>query len=56
MSGYCYNYNQFLLEITIPDIFLDTIILLLPMKPVMQLQISRSRKVLLSAIFLVGGL
>ena len=54
--GQCYNINQFALSISAVDVFLDALILVLPIKPILDLQMSKSRKALLCAIFLVGGL
>ena len=56
VPGHCYNSDQFLLGVSIVDFFLDTTVLILPIKPVMDLQMPKSRKMLLCAIFLVGGL
>ena len=56
LPGHCYNLNQFAVSISSVDVFLDAIILLLPIKPILDLQMSKSRKALLCAIFLVGGL
>lgn len=56
IEGYCMNFNTFLLTMGIFDLLLDAIILVLPIRPVVNLQMSMTRKALVCAIFLVGGL
>ena len=54
--GYCYNFDKFALGIAIMDILLDASILAIPIKPVLNLQMAKSRKIQVCVIFLVGGL
>ncbi|PYH49451.1 uncharacterized protein BP01DRAFT_379019 [Aspergillus saccharolyticus JOP 1030-1] len=54
LPGGCINLAQFYYGLQIPNILTDAIILVLPMKAVWELQISRSQKVMLSGIFLIG--
>lgn len=55
-TGTCYNSNLFLLTMGTMDIVLDTITLTLPIRPVVGLKMTKSRKVSICGIFLVGGL
>ena len=50
------NFPSYLLGLAIPNVVMDFAILVLPLSIVWQLQISRRRKMALSAIFLVGTL
>ena len=53
---YCFNYNIFWMAAGICEVFLDVIILTLPIRAVHRLQLSRKRKATISLIFLLGGL
>jgi len=50
------NFTAYLVGLAVPNVVMDFAILVLPLSIVWQLQISRKRKVALSAIFLVGTL
>ncbi|KAJ5232633.1 hypothetical protein N7468_005589 [Penicillium chermesinum] len=56
IQGYCIDSATFYYGMQIPNILSDLIILLMPVKVVIQLPVARSQKFLLSAVFLVGGL
>ncbi|KAJ6045004.1 uncharacterized protein N7446_003205 [Penicillium canescens] len=56
IPGACLNPYKFYYGIQIPNILCDLIILLMPAKVVWSLPVPKSQKVLLSGIFLVGGL
>ena len=56
LPGHCYNASIFILSANILDLVFDLSVLVLPIKPILNLQMSQSRKTLLCAIFLVGGL
>ena len=56
LEGYCFNFDSFFVAIEIIDIILDATILVLPIRVILRLQISVQRKVLLSFVFLLGGL
>ena len=51
----CYNYDSFFLGIGIVEIILDFVILLMPVRMVLKLQMSARRKALLCFIFLLGA-
>ena len=54
--GHCFNFNNYILVIVIIDLFMDATILVLPIRPVLNLQMSVTRKAMVCGIFLVGGL
>ncbi|KAJ5758096.1 uncharacterized protein N7511_006790 [Penicillium nucicola] len=56
IPGACLDPYKFYYGIQIPNILCDLIILLMPVKVVWSLPVAKSQKVLLSGIFLVGGL
>ena len=56
LEGRCFNFNLFWFSIGIIETIIDIIILLLPIKMVMGLQMSRRNKIVLSLVFLLGGL
>lgn len=56
IEGHCYNFNEFFLGASIVDILLDAVILSLPIKKIVGLQMPYKRKVMLCFVFLVGGL
>ncbi len=56
ISGDCFNFNHYILVMGILDLLLDATILVLPIRPVVNLHMSMTRKALVCAIFLVGGL
>jgi hypothetical protein len=55
ISGDCFNFNHYILVMGILDLLLDATILVLPIRPVVNLHMSMTRKALVCAIFLVGG-
>ena len=54
--GYCFNYNRFIMGTNVTDLFLDIAVLALPIRSIFKLQVTDARKIMLCAIFLVGGL
>ncbi|KAI3316618.1 hypothetical protein HD806DRAFT_542042 [Xylariaceae sp. AK1471] len=53
---YCFNYNIFWMASGVCEIFLDVLILTLPISVVVTLQFSWKQKLTVSGIFLLGGL
>ena len=56
IAGTCINFNIFFLVNSIIETILDFVILVLPVPMILGLQLSRHNKVVLSGIFLLGGL
>lgn len=56
LDGRCFNFNIFWFCVGILETIIDITILVLPIKMVMGLQLSRRNKIVLSGIFLLGGL
>ena len=56
IEGHCYNFDEFFLGAAVADVVLDAVILALPIKMILGLQMSYRRKVMLCFVFLVGGL
>lgn len=56
VPGYCFDYNIFWMAMGSAEILIDTIILILPIRMVLQLQLSSQSKGLISGIFLLGSL
>ena len=56
LKGRCFNFNIFWFSIGIIETVIDIIILILPIKMITGLQMSRRKKIVLSGIFLLGGL
>lgn len=54
--GLCINLKAFLLSTAILNLFTDILILILPISVVWKLQVSKSHKVAVSGMFLLGGL
>ncbi|KAF7513473.1 hypothetical protein GJ744_008767 [Endocarpon pusillum] len=55
LKGRCFNFNIFWFCTGIIETVIDIIILILPIKMIMRLQMSRRKKIVLSGIFLLGG-
>ena len=55
-TGYCYPREVSLVSILAIELVIDTIILILPIRMVWALQMSRTNKVSISLIFLLGSL
>lgn len=53
---YCFNYNLFWMITGAVEILIDTVILALPVRMVLGLQLSRQRKASIMFIFFLGGL
>lgn len=53
---YCFNYNVFWMAAGVCEIFLDVLILTLPISVLTRLRLSWRRKLTISGIFLLGGL
>ena len=56
VEGACLDIAKFNYGLQIPNILSDFILLVMPMKVVWTLPIPKSQKMLLSGVFLVGGL
>ena len=54
--AHCFNYNIFWMVTGALEVVIDTMILALPVRIVLGLQLSRKRRVALLLIFLLGGL
>ncbi|MCJ1384101.1 hypothetical protein MMC17_007217 [Xylographa soralifera] len=52
--GHCINLQAFFLGSGIPNVILNTVILVLPLPMIWTLQIERSQKIALSSVFLLG--
>lgn len=55
-GGYCFNFNIFWMAMGAVEVVIDTVILVLPVGMVLELQLPRRQKILLGGIFLLGGL
>ncbi|KAL8790985.1 MAG: hypothetical protein Q9195_006130 [Heterodermia aff. obscurata] len=55
LDGYCYNFDMFFVVMASIEIVLDVVILSLPVKMVLGLQMSYKRKIMLCAVFSIGG-
>lgn len=53
---YCFNFNIFWMVSGICEVLLDTLILALPIRIILSLQLSRQKKTSIVCIFLLGGL
>ena len=56
VPGKCYNFDQFFLSASIADVLIDAVILALPVKMILGLQLSTRKKVSLCSVFSLGGL
>lgn len=56
IDGRCINAANFNYAMQIPNIVSDLIILIMPIKVVIGLPIPKAQKIMLSGVFLVGGL
>ena len=56
VQGTCYNFNAFVFGSGLFDTLLDCLVLVLPVKSILGLQMPMSRKLSICGIFLVGGL
>ena len=56
LPGHCVNPMTLVIGIQVPNVFLDVVILALPMPMVYRLQLSRTKRLRVAAIFLLGGL
>ncbi|KAJ5676099.1 hypothetical protein N7462_008996 [Penicillium macrosclerotiorum] len=56
VEGACIDMGRFYYGMQIPNIVSDLIILVMPLKVVWSLPIAKSQKILLSGVFIVGGL
>ena len=54
--GKCINFLSFFIGMQVPNIVLDIVILALPVSAVYHLQMSKKKKISVTAIFLLGGL
>jgi hypothetical protein len=53
---YCFNYNIFWMVTGVLEVVIDIIILALPVRMVLRLQLSRKRRFSIMLVFLLGGL
>lgn len=56
LPGRCLDFNSYFLTIGIVETTIDVVILTLPIRMISTLQLSPRDKMILSAIFLLGGL
>lgn len=56
MGGHCLNKNTFFLGNAIPNIVLDVLFLILPIREVWGLQLDMAQKLAILSIFMLGGL
>lgn len=56
VQGHCFNFLTFVQALQISNIILDAVILAQPVSAVLRLQMSRSKKLSVLAVFLMGGL
>ncbi|KAE8153804.1 hypothetical protein BDV25DRAFT_136554 [Aspergillus avenaceus] len=56
VEGTCLDPAKYYYGQQIPNIVTDVVLLIMPMKPVWSLPISRTQRILLSGVFVVGGL
>lgn len=56
LEGRCFDFNIFWFSMGVLETIIDIIILVLPIKMVLALQLSKRNKIVLSGIFLLGGL
>ena len=56
LDGYCYNFDMFFVVMASVETFLDTVILSLPIKMIVGLQMSYKKKIMLCVVFSIGGL
>ncbi|KAF7879092.1 hypothetical protein EAF04_000292 [Stromatinia cepivora] len=54
VTGYCFNYDAFALAMGIVETVIDAIIIILPLKLIMNLQLVQRDRVILICMFLVG--
>ncbi|CZT44361.1 related to integral membrane protein [Rhynchosporium secalis] len=54
-GGYCFNFNIYWMSMGAVEIMIDTLLLILPVRMVLGLQLSRQQKVLVVGIFALGG-
>ena len=52
----CINFNRFFIGISIPNVLADVMVLCLPMPQLWKLKLPPRTKVIVSGIFLTGGL
>ena len=55
-ARYCFNYNIFWMVAGVCEVILDVLILALPIRVILTLQLSAGRKAAIACIFLLGGL
>lgn len=55
-EGHCFNFDEFFLVTSILEIIIDIVILALPVKMIVGLQMSSQRRITLCVIFLLGSL
>ena len=54
-GGYCFNFNIYWMAMGAVELIIDSYILVLPIRMILNLQLSRKNKILLCGIFLLGG-
>ena len=56
MPGHCVSKNEYFLGTAIPEVVTDFVILAMPLPYVWNLQMKLKQKILLSVVFILGGL
>ncbi|KAK0112312.1 hypothetical protein ONS96_001560 [Cadophora gregata f. sp. sojae] len=54
-GGYCFNFNIYWMSMGAVELVIDTLLLILPVRMVLGLRLSRQQKVLVVGIFVLGG-
>ncbi|KUJ17243.1 uncharacterized protein LY89DRAFT_547040, partial [Mollisia scopiformis] len=54
-SGYCFDFNIYWMSMGAVELVIDTLLLILPVRMVLGLQLRRQQKVLVAGIFALGG-
>jgi hypothetical protein len=55
-GGYCFDFNIYWMSMGAVELVIDSLLLILPVRMVLGLQLSRQQKVLVVGIFALGGL
>ena len=55
-GGYCFNFNMYWMAMGAIELVIDSVILILPVRMILKLQLSQRNRILLIGIFLLGGL
>lgn len=55
-GGYCFDFNIYWMSMGAVELVIDSLLLVLPVRMVLGLQLSRQQKILVVGIFTIGGL